>query len=235
MDFGKPPSLWNYQMIKAIIVDDEPLAHQVILHHLESYSDIKVVSQHFSAKDALYQLAKSTIDVVFLDINMPELSGLELIQSFANPPQIIIVSAYEEYALAGYELNVTDYLLEPVSAQRLQQAINKVRERISQTPKSKTITLKVDREKRKLSLDTIEYIEAYGNYVKVHQEDQTILATTTLKQILEQLLGSFTQIHKSYIVNNSRVIAVTNEHVELDTGDKIKIGKSFKEHSKVLL
>jgi len=227
MDFGKPPSLWNYQMIKAIIVDDEPLAHQVILHHLESYSDIKVVSQHFSAKDALYQLAKSTIDVVFLDINMPELSGLELIQSLANPPQIIIVSAYEEYALAGYELNVTDYLLKPVSAQRLQQAINKVRERISQTPKSKTITLKVDREKRKLSLDTIEYIEAYGNYVKVHQEDQTILATTTLKQILEQLLGSFTQIHKSYIVNNSRVIAVTNEHVELDTGDKIKIGKSF--------
>jgi DNA-binding LytR/AlgR family response regulator len=235
MDFGKPPSLWNYQMIKAIIVDDEPLAHQVILHHLESYSDIKVVSQHFSAKDALYHLAKSTIDVVFLDINMPELSGLELIQSLANPPQIIIVSAYEEYALAGYELNVTDYLLKPVSAQRLQQAINKVRERISQTPKSKTITLKVDREKRKLSLDTIEYIEAYGNYVKVHQEDQTILATTTLKQILEQLLGSFTQIHKSYIVNNSRVIAVTNEHVELDTGDKIKIGKSFKEHSKVLL
>lgn len=235
MDFGKPPSLWNYQMIKAIIVDDEPLAHQVILHHLESYSDIKVVSQHFSAKDALYQLAKSTIDVVFLDINMPELSGLELIQSLASPPQIIIVSAYEEYALAGYELNVTDYLLKPVSAQRLQQAINKVRERISQTPKSKTITLKVDREKRKLSLDTIEYIEAYGNYVKVHQEDQTILATTTLKQILEQLLGSFTQIHKSYIVNNSRVIAVTNEHVELDTGDKIKIGKSFKEHSKVLL
>ena len=235
MDFGKPPSLWNYQMIKAIIVDDEPLAHQVILHHLESYSDIKVVSQHFSAKDALYQLAKSTIDVVFLDINMPELSGLELIQSLANPPQIIIVSAYEEYALAGYELNVTDYLLKPVSAQRLQQAINKVRERISQTPKSKAITLKVDREKRKLSLDTIEYIEAYGNYVKVHQEDQTILATTTLKQILEQLLGSFTQIHKSYIVNNSRVIAVTNEHVELDTGDKIKIGKSFKEHSKVLL
>ena len=235
MDFGKPPSLWNYQMIKAIIVDDEPLAHQVILHHLESYSDIKVVSQHFSAKDALYQLAKSTIDVVFLDINMPELSGLELIQSLANPPQIIIVSAYEEYALAGYELNVTDYLLKPVSAQRLQQAINKVRERISQTPKSKTITLKVDREKRKFSLDTIEYIEAYGNYVKVHQEDQTILATTTLKQILEQLLGSFTQIHKSYMVNNSRVIAVTNEHVELDTGDKIKIGKSFKEHCKVLL
>ena len=235
MDFGKPPSLWNYQMIKAIIVDDEPLAHQVILHHLESYSDIKVVSQHFSAKDALYQLAKSTIDVVFLDINMPELSGLELIQALANPPQIIIVSAYEEYALTGYELNVTDYLLKPVSAQRLQQAINKVRERISQTPESKSITLKIDREKRKLSLDTIKYIEAYGNYVKVHQDDHTILATTTLKQILEQLIGSFTQVHKSYIVNNSRVVAVTNEHVELDTSDKIKIGKSFKEHCKVLL
>ncbi|MEQ5873457.1 response regulator transcription factor [uncultured Pseudoalteromonas sp.] len=222
-------------MIKAIIVDDEPLAHQVILHHLESYSDIKVVSQHFSAKDALYKLAKSTIDVVFLDINMPELSGLELIQALANPPQIIIVSAYEEYAITGFELNVTDYLLKPVSAKRVQQAINKVRERIYLAPKSKSITLKIDREKRKLSLDTIKYIEAYGNYVKVHQDDQTILATTTLKQLLEQLIGSFTQIHKSYIVNNNRVIAITNEHVELDNGDKIKIGKSFKEHCKVLL
>ncbi len=235
MDFGKPTSLWSYQVIKAIIVDDEPLAHQVILHHLESYSDIKVVSQHFSAKDALYELAKSTIDVVFLDINMPELSGLELIQALANPPQIIIVSAYEEYAITGFELNVTDYLLKPVSAKRVQQAINKVRERIYLAPKSKSITLKIDREKRKLSLDTIKYIEAYGNYVKVHQEDQTILATTTLKQLLEQLIGSFTQIHKSYIVNNNRVIAITNEHVELDNGDKIKIGKSFKEHCKVLL
>ncbi|URQ92669.1 response regulator transcription factor [Pseudoalteromonas sp. SCSIO 43101] len=222
-------------MIKAIIVDDEPLAHQVILHHLESYSDIKVASQHFSAKDALYELAKSTIDVVFLDINMPELSGLELIQALANPPQIIIVSAYEEYAITGFELNVTDYLLKPVSAKRVQQAINKVRERIYLAPKSKSITLKIDREKRKLSLDTIKYIEAYGNYVKVHQDDQTILATTTLKQLLEQLIGSFTQIHKSYIVNNNRVIAITNEHVELDNGDKIKIGKSFKEHCKVLL
>nr|WP_175580341.1 MULTISPECIES: response regulator transcription factor [Pseudoalteromonas] len=235
MDFGKPTSLWSYQVIKAIIVDDEPLAHQVILHHLESYSDIKVVSQHFSAKDALYELAKSTIDVVFLDINMPELSGLELIQALANPPQIIIVSAYEEYAITGFELNVTDYLLKPVSAKRVQQAINKVRERIYLAPKSKSITLKIDREKRKLSLDTIKYIEAYGNYVKVHQDDQTILATTTLKQLLEQLIGSFTQIHKSYIVNNNRVIAITNEHVELDNGDKIKIGKSFKEHCKVLL
>jgi len=235
MDFGKPTSLWSYQVIKAIIVDDEPLAHQVILHHLESYSDIKVVSQHFSAKDALYELAKSTIDVVFLDINMPELSGLELIQALANPPQIIIVSAYEEYAITGFELNVTDYLLKPVSAKRVQQAINKVRERIYLAPKSKSITLKIDREKRKLSLDTIKYIEAYGNYVKVHQEVQTILATTTLKQLLEQLIGSFTQIHKSYIVNNNRVIAITNEHVELDNGDKIKIGKSFKEHCKVLL
>ena len=235
MDFGKPTSLWSYQVIKAIIVDDEPLAHQVILHHLESYSDIKVASQHFSAKDALYELAKSTIDVVFLDINMPELSGLELIQALANPPQIIIVSAYEEYAITGFELNVTDYLLKPVSAKRVQQAINKVRERIYLAPKSKSITLKIDREKRKLSLDTIKYIEAYGNYVKVHQDDQTILATTTLKQLLEQLIGSFTQIHKSYIVNNNRVIAITNEHVELDNGDKIKIGKSFKEHCKVLL
>lgn len=224
-------------MIKAIIVDDEPLAHQVLLHHLTEHTNINVVGQYYSAKDALCVLAKPGIDLVFLDINMPELTGLELLKALANPPQVIINSAYQEYALAGFDLNVTDYLLKPVSAQRLKQALNKVCQRTAQPldQKPKDITLKVDREKRKFALDTIEYIEAYGNYVKLHQAQSTTLATATLKQLSEQLADTFIQIHKSYLINKNKVTAVNHEYVELTTGAKVKIGKSYKELSRTLL
>jgi DNA-binding LytR/AlgR family response regulator len=100
---------------------------------------------------------------------------------------------------------------------------------------SKDITLKVDREKRKFALDTIEYIEAYGNYVKLHQADSFTLATTTLKQLNEQLAGTFIQIHKSYLINKNKVTAVNHENVELTTGAIVKIGKSYKELSRTLL
>ncbi len=224
-------------MIRAIIVDDEPLAHQVIEHHLQTHSDIKIIAQYVSAKDALYGLAKSTVDLVFLDINMPELTGIELLRTLAHPPQVIIVSAYQEYAITGFELNVTDYLLKPVSAPRLEQALNKVREHLVKPNiiEPNNITLKVDREKRKFNLDSIEYIEAYGNYVKVHQAEQVTLASTTLKQLSEQLSHSFTQIHKSFLVNKQKVIAVNSEFVELNTGKTLKIGKSFKDLSQTLL
>ncbi|WP_245321441.1 LytTR family DNA-binding domain-containing protein [Pseudoalteromonas sp. KS88] len=224
------------KMIKAIIVDDEPLAHQVLLHHLTAHSNINVVGQYYSAKDALCVLAKPGIDLVFLDINMPELTGLELLKALANPPQVIINSAYQEYALAGFDLNVTDYLLKPVSAPRLKQALSKVCQRaLPLEHQSKDITLKVDREKRKFALDTIEYIEAYGNYVKLHQADSFTLATTTLKQLNEQLAGTFIQIHKSYLINKNKVTAVNHEYVELTTGAVVKIGKSYKELSRTLL
>ncbi|MEH6394334.1 LytR/AlgR family response regulator transcription factor [Pseudoalteromonas sp.] len=223
-------------MIKAIIVDDEPLAHQVLLHHLTAHTNIDVVGQYYNAKDALCVLAKPGIDLVFLDINMPELTGLELLKALANPPQVIINSAYQEYALAGFDLNVTDYLLKPVSAPRLNQALNKVCQRaLPLEHQSKDITLKVDREKRKFALDTIEYIEAYGNYVKLHQADSFTLATTTLKQLNEQLAGTFIQIHKSYLINKNKVTAVNHEYVELTTGAVVKIGKSYKELSRTLL
>lgn len=231
------PNFGVIKMIRAIIVDDEPLAHQVIEHHLQTHSDIKITAQYVSAKDALYGLAKSAVDLVFLDIHMPELTGIELLKTLAHPPQVVIVSAYQEYAITGFELNVTDYLLKPVSAPRLEQALNKVRERLVKPniTEPNNITLKVDREKRKFNLDSIEYIEAYGNYVKVHQAEQVTLASTTLKQLSEQLLPSFTQIHKSFLVNKQKVIAVNSEFVELNTGKTLKIGKSFKDLSQTLL
>ena len=160
-----------------------------------------------------------------------------MIKALAKTPQIVIVSAYHEYAITGFELNVTDYLLKPVSAPRLDQALNKVRDRLPKYSPTNAnyITLKVDREKRKFDLNSVEYIEAYGNYVKLHQAQQVTLATATLKQLSEQLSHSFTQIHKSLLVNNQNVISISHDHVELNTGTTLKIGKSFKEIAQTLL
>lgn len=230
-------------MLKALIVDDEPLAHQVILHHLSAHSDISVIGQCYSAIEALTTLAKTNIDLLFLDINMPELSGIEMLKVMANRPQVIIISAYQEFALAGFELDVTDYLLKPVSAERLNQALDKVRARAFANTKttllsneSASIVLKVDREKRKFQLNSISFFEAYGNYVKVWQQDKMTLVTSTLKHLLSELPEQlFVQVHKSFVINRELVTAVTTDSITLECGTNIKVGKSFKTIAQELL
>ena len=220
-------------MLNTIIVDDEPLAHEVLLHHLSTHKDINITGQYLNAKDALCALATSSIDLLFLDINMPEISGIALLKVLANRPQVVIISAYQEYALAGFELDVTDYLLKPVSAQRLDQALNKVRQNrklITLNSNSPlTITLKIDREKHKIHLSEIDMFEAYGNYVKVWQGEKALLASSTLKYIAQELDTSFIQVHKSYVINKHKVVTLSNESIQLSSGVSVKIGKSYKQ------
>jgi DNA-binding LytR/AlgR family response regulator len=217
--------------LRALIIDDEPLAHEVILHHLRQHQDIHIVGQCFSATEALKWLAAQQTDLMLLDINMPGLSGIELLKVLANCPQVILISAYQQYALQGYELDVTDYLLKPVSAERLLQALDKVRRRANELANNVTdnIVLKVDREKRKFKLDTISLFEAYGNYVKVWQGKDVTLVNSTLKLMLQNLpKQQFAQIHKSYIVNKTHIVAADKESVRLSSDKNIKVGKSFK-------
>ena len=203
------------------------------MHHLSAHKDINIIGQYLNAKDALCALATSSIDLLFLDINMPEISGIALLKVLANRPQVVIISAYQEYALAGFELDVTDYLLKPVSAQRLDRALNKVRQkRKLVTLNSKaplTITLKIDREKHKIHLSEIDMFEAYGNYVKVWQGEKALLASSTLKYIVQEIDTSFIQVHKSYVINKNKVITLSNESIQLSSGVSVKIGKSYKQ------
>ena len=123
-------------MLKLLLLDDEPLAHQVILHHLQHEPDVAVIAQCYSAAEAMAVLAKQPVDVLLLDIQLPVLTGLEMLKLLAAPPQVVIISAYAQYALEGYTLDVTDYLLKPVSARRLSQALAKVRRRLSHVAES---------------------------------------------------------------------------------------------------
>jgi DNA-binding LytR/AlgR family response regulator len=221
-------------LFTTLIVDDEPLAHEVIKHHLQGQTDFKIVGNCFNATQALSYLAEKQVDLLILDINMPALSGIDMLKILNNTPQVIIISAYQEYAIQGFELDVTDYLLKPVSASRLSKALDKVRQRLGTQPANNSaypnyIVLKVDREKRKFVLDDISVLEAYGNYIRVWQGEQVSLVSSTLKQCLQQLpQAQFVQIHKSFVVNKQHVVAIDNQHVRLKDDREIKVGKSFK-------
>jgi len=225
-------------LYRTLIIDDEPLAHEVIKHHLQGQADFTIVGNSYNATQALSYLANQQVDVLILDINMPALSGIELLKVLKTHPLVIIVSAYQEYALQGFELDVTDYLLKPVGAARFVQALDKVRRRLSDKAGDgpSYIVLKVDREKRKFNLADITLLEAYGNYVKVWQDEQVVLVSSTLKQCLQQLPSQqFLQIHKSFVVNKNHVIAIDNEYVRLAGDRGVKVGKLFKEGLKCLL
>jgi len=233
-DFGA------YALLKALIIDDEPLAHEVILYHLAEHADIRIVGRCYNATQALSWLAHDHVDLLFLDINMPDLNGIELLKVLRNRPQVIIISAYQEYAIQGFELDVTDYLLKPVCSERLSQALDKVRSRakkqLSNEVVPQHIVLKVDREKRKFTLADITLLEAYGNYVKLWQGDEVVLVNSSLKLLIEMLPDTqFTQVHKSFVVNNARVIAIDAGSLTMECGRTVKASKTFKKKLQLLL
>jgi DNA-binding LytR/AlgR family response regulator len=171
---------------------------------------------------------------------MPDLSGIELLKVLRKRPQVIIISAYQEHALQGFELDVTDYLLKPVCDERLSKALDKVRFRaqkqLSNEPVPQHIVLKVDREKRKFTLADITLLEAYGNYVKLWQGDDMVLVNSSLKLLIEMLPNTqFTQVHKSFVVNNAKVIAVDTDYLTMDCGRTVKASKTFKKDLQLLL
>ncbi|MEN9864658.1 MAG: Transcriptional regulatory protein YehT [Pseudomonadota bacterium] len=230
-------------MITVLIVDDEPLAHQVLLHHCAAWPDLVVAGHCYSAAEALAFLLKQPVDLLLLDIRMPVLSGLDMLKVLAHAPQVIITSAHQEYALDGFNLDVTDYLLKPVSAERFAQALDKVRRRhagagadAAPMAAAAYLALKVERELRKFTLADISCFEAYGNYVKVWQGQQMVLVNATLKQIREQVPPmQFVQVHKSFLVNRQHVSALDSQLVHLSNNMRIRIGDAYKGNARAIL
>jgi len=243
-------------MLRILILDDEPLAHQVLLHHLAQESEVQVVAQCYSAAEALAVLAKQQVDLLLLDVQLPVLTGLEMLGLLAQPPQVVIISAYAEHALTGFALDVADYLLKPVSAGRLSQALLKVRRRLllpeltAETAQPVApqlaaprpvappdyIILKVERELRRFALASICCFESYGNYVKVWQGERMTLVNSTLKQLRAELeAAAFVQVHKSYLVAAGHVISRDSHQLQLTNRMTIKIGDAYKQQARLLL
>jgi DNA-binding LytR/AlgR family response regulator len=218
-----------------IIVDDEPLAQSVIENYLKNVPSLELKEKFDNAIDALNYLNSNDVDLMFLDINMPELNGMDLLKTLNKKPEVILTTAYSEYAIESYELGVSDYLLKPIALPRFIKAVNKVTELLTMErnynegggEKPRYIFIKVDGINLKLMLEDIRYIEAYGNYLKIFSTEKMYLVTDTMINFMTQLDSDFIRVHKSYIVPISKIEKMMGNRVHIGE-DQIPIGNTYK-------
>lgn len=224
---------------KCLIVDDEPLAIEVIESHISQFDNLEVVATSRNAIKAFEVLENEKIDLLFLDIQMPKLTGIDFLKSIKNPPKVIFTTAYIDYALEGYELDVLDYLVKPISFQRFLKAINKYFAIANQTTETTAfiekitdkdfIFVKSDRKNHKIQFSEIQYIESVKDYIKIHTTDKRIIAKNTLTNFENELpKNKFIRIHRSYIVNLDFVTAYTAHDIEINSIE-LPIGISYKQ------
>jgi DNA-binding LytR/AlgR family response regulator len=226
------------QKITCIIVEDEPLAAEVLEDYISQVPFLHLVSTCGDAIYALEVLQSKKVDLIFLDIHLPKLKGLDFIKTLDNPPKIIVTTAYQDYAIQGYEVNVVDYLLKPVEFKRFVNAVNKVRQqievsRVAEVPQMPTerafLFFNVGKKKVKMFLDEIVYIESLKEYIKIVSLDKSILTKFQLGQTEDLLKNkNFLRIHRSFIVAKDKIDAFSATDIEI-RGKLIPIGRSYKE------
>jgi DNA-binding LytR/AlgR family response regulator len=226
--------------IKCLIIDDEPLAQRVLERYIQEIPILELVQKCDNALDAIEILKEKKIDLIFLDINMPKLTGLEFLRILKHPPLIIITTAYAEFAIQGYELDVVDYLMKPFGMERFLKAIQKIQEILGprehslpaktsgESQEDHYIFVKSSKKTYRINLNDILYIEALGDYVKIFTTDRMVISYHSMKN-LENLLSpkQFPRIHKSFIVSLSKIELIEGNQVKL-RDRYIPIGTNFK-------
>jgi DNA-binding LytR/AlgR family response regulator len=224
-------------MIRYIIVDDEPLAHELIEEFCNMLPHLQLEKNCYNALEAMQFLNSNTVDIMFLDLNMPKLKGFDFLRTLTNPPMVIVTTAYDQYALEGFELNVVDYLLKPFSFERLVKAVNKAiaskprqneKTHITSTTTHTRFFLKGDKKYHQINSEDILYIEAYGNYTKLHFRDEMIVSHEKISDF-DELLPSdnFLRVHKSFIVALDKIKHIQGNFIHIE-GFKIPIGQTYK-------
>lgn len=215
--------------LRCLIIDDEPLSQDVLEKYVHDVTALNLVGICSNALEALEVIQTNEVDLLFLDINMPKLSGINFARSLEHPPMIIFTTAYPEYAVEGFELDAVDYLVKPISFDRFIKGINKAREywQMRNSKNLKTdiddvrqyITIKSDKKIYKIDIKNIRYIQSYGDYIKIFTTDKMIITSETMKNIEKMLKEEFVRVHKSFLV------AIKSIHyVE---GNQIKVGEVF--------
>jgi DNA-binding LytR/AlgR family response regulator len=227
-----------YKTIKCLIVDDEPVAREILESHLVKIDAVEVVAGCKNALEAFNKINTENIDLIFLDINMPEISGLSFAKSINRKIKIIFTTAYSEYAIDGFDLQAVDYLLKPISFERLLQAINKyfnentvnekeILKEIIPEP-SNSIFVRSERKMIKISIPDILFIESLADYVKIHLPDKSVVTRETMSSIEAKLpQKDFFRTHRSFVVSLNAIESFTNEFVEIGK-KQIPISRSYK-------
>ncbi|MGZ3777507.1 MAG: LytR/AlgR family response regulator transcription factor [Mucilaginibacter sp.] len=221
-------------MINCLIVDDEPIARNGMLEYIEQVDFLYAVAACKNAIEASAALQNNVVDIVFLDIQMPKITGIEFLKNLPNPPLVIFTTAFPEYAIEGYELNVLDYLLKPISFERFFKAVVKAQSYFNLRIKQDAIAtepyffIKSNQKLEKIYIDDILYIEALSNYVILHTKTRKHIVYMSFKGIESQLPPSlFLKIHKSFIVAVNAIQTIDNDEVILP-GHTLPISKSYR-------
>lgn len=225
---------------KCMIVDDEPLARDLVRGHIEKLENFEIVAECDNAMKALSALREKHIDLIFMDIQMPQITGLEFLKTIKHPPKVIITTAYREYALEGFELDVVDYLVKPITFERFLKSINKFyqmfQDQVQVVPgvspekamDESFIYVKENKKVIKVYLSEIRYIEGLSEYVQIYTDKRKIITKTSMSLMEEKLPAeNFLRIHKSYIVPVNKIEAFTANTVEIN-GKELPIGRNFK-------
>ena len=223
-----------------MIIDDEPIAIQVIKKHLSSFHQFKVVGEFHNAIDAMGEMPHHAVDLIFCDIHMPHITGVEFVKSLRNSPKVIFTTAYRNYAIEAFDLNIVDYLLKPISVERFAQAINKFLELSASQARldnanpppvaggKNYMVLKADKKHHKIDLSSIQYFESLGDYVVVHTSGKKLVVKEKISHIGGLVPENmFLRIHRSYIVSFDAIKAIGPGFVELE-GIKLPIGRNYK-------
>ena len=231
-------------MIKYLIIDDEHIAHDIIKGYCDLLPNMQLMKNCYDALEAIEYLNNHTVDLIFLDLNMPKLKGFEFLKTLSAPPKVIVTTAYKEFALEGYELNISDYLLKPFGFERFLKAINKTVSTNNITKEtsvekndtgSKSIFLRSNNKYIQVTIDTIQYIEAAGNYTKVITTNETITIREKISKVLELLIDiNFIQVHKSFAVSKKHIKSIEGNRIFISE-HTIPIGKTYKVYVNQLL
>jgi len=232
-------------MINVIIVDDEPLAQDVLETYIEKMPELNLVRKCSNALEANEALKTNEIDLMFLDIQMPQLTGVDFLKTLKNPPLVIFTTAYPNYAIEGFELNALDYLLKPISLERFMKAVNKAIDQIelqrtekstngsSQAKDENYFFVKADKKLIKVNFKDIIYIEGLKDYVIIRMDTSRVITLQTMKSLEAKLPQHiFRRIHRSYIVNIDRIQAIVGNMVEVIEKNQAKhlpIGKNYRD------
>ena len=225
---------------KCLVVDDEPLARDLMRSHIEKLENFEIVAECGDAMKALQALRSRPVDLMFMDIQMPQITGIEFLKTLKRPPKVIITTAYREYAIEGFELDVVDYLLKPITFERFLKSVNKYYQvtqeevqnvmSVSSAPQNEEAFIYVKENKKviKVHLNEILFVEGLSEYVQIYTEKKKIITKTSMTNMEEKLPdNSFMRIHKSFIVSLAKIEAFTSTSIEVP-GKELPIGRSYK-------
>ena len=225
-------------MIRCLIIDDEPLAIEVIKMHLSQLPELELVATFNNPIEALELLKQDNINLLFLDIEMPLLSGIDFIKTISNVPKVIFTTAYRNYAIESYELDVVDYLLKPISFSRFFKAINKYKTLLELPVSAVTTTdevvandhiyVNVNKKFVKIKFADMLYIESIKDYIRIHLPNKNIVTKDAISNFEDKLPNEFLRTHRSFIVNTTKITAFTKVDVEIEATE-IPIGASYKD------